>query len=218
MDARAVSTAFALRGAVAALRPPGDAPPARPTARPPVGLGGLLPDLTSELTRAAALEGPKVEANRRVYLPRCLEVLGWEQGRQVRLEVRGHVAVVTGEATGRGKPVTVNANRRLVLPSASLGPLGAEPGQCLVALVPDGRPHLVLVGPAAAQSISDLLALPPHVRDLVGRLGTGCSTTRAAALGRLVDKLDDAGLAALASVSVERLIELGLVPAQREVA
>lgn len=215
MDAHALSTAFALRGATASLRTPPDR--AVPTARPPTGVGGLLPDLSAELTRAVALDGPKVEANRRIYLPRCLDALSWTQADRLRLEVRDRVAVLAGDPNGRGKPVTVNARDRLVLPATCLVPLAVEPGQCLVAFVPDGRDHLVLFGAAAAQSLADLLVLPPHLRGLLARLGHGFSAVGAAAVARLVGKLDDAGLASLAGVSVERLVELGLVP-PREVA
>lgn len=77
------ANAFALRGAAAALRPAPDG--VCPTARPPVDFGGLLADITTELTRAAALDGPRSRPTGVSVCRAAWRRSAWEQGRQVRL-------------------------------------------------------------------------------------------------------------------------------------
>lgn len=189
------------------MRPSPAAPAA--TSRPRLDLADVV-SIGTGRTVPAALDAPKVQANQRLYLPECLAELGWQPGDRTRVWAEHGHAQLTHGLAGRGTARKVGAGHRLTLPPATLEAIGADVGGHVVALVPPGGTHLLVLGASALAEVADLLVLPGHVRALVDELAElGLVATRA--LGRLAARLTPAELDALSGVSVERLHELGVV-------
>lgn len=204
----ATASHLADRSRLASLRASGTSA-GRATSRPGFSLADVI-SLPGAPVTPRALDAPKVQSNNRLYLPACLEALGWSAGQQVRVWVNDAVAVLTAGPTGRGSLRTVGSGERMTVPAGTITALGARPGDYLVAFVPPDEAYLLLLGPAALLRVADLLILPAHVRTLVGRLRE-LDVVGARAVERLADKLSGSELAALAEVSIERLRELGVL-------